>query len=126
VKPLIYGYVRVEDGSSEDDIQQAEQRMKHLARAEGFCYERTFYEYVSGDRSAFEELIAEIQRVEARAVIVPSHAHLSAHPILFQIMVERLAKEALACLWAVEGDALTGQDDCTFQLGADDATSGGI
>ena len=117
MKPLIYGYVRVEDGSSEDDIQQAEQRMKHLADVEGFSYERTFYEYVSGDHSAFEELIAEIQRVEARAVIVPSYEHLSAHPILFQIMVERLSQEASACLWTVEGDA---------PIEADDATLGGI
>ncbi|MBX7268809.1 recombinase family protein [Micromonospora sp. Llam7] len=102
MKPLIYGYMRVGDDASDDQIDQAERTLREYADVEGFCYATTFYDDDSGSRSAFYELTAELQRAEARHVIVPSLDHLSRHPILLNHMIERLEHEASARIWVAE------------------------
>jgi len=96
VKPLMYGYMRVASEAEDDDVERIERGLRSFADAEGFCYAITFFEYQSGSHAAFEELAQELKRSEARHVVVPSLAHLSAHPILCGHMVERLELDANA------------------------------
>ncbi|WP_322767851.1 hypothetical protein [Frankia sp. Cr1] len=72
MKPLMYGYLRIEDEVSDDEITSAERQMKHFAEVEGFCYATTFFEYQTGSHAAFDALGEELRRAEARHVIVPS------------------------------------------------------
>jgi DNA invertase Pin-like site-specific DNA recombinase len=101
VKPLIYGYMRVASDTTDDDVDRIEAQMKRFAEVEGFCYATTFYEYQSGSQAALSELTEELKRAEARHVVVPSFAHLSAHPILCSHMVERLEIDADAQVLAM-------------------------
>src|SRR4051812_7601372 len=94
MKPLIYGYLRAPDESSDDELDVAVQEMRRFAEAEGYCYVMTFFEYVSGSQSAFTELIAELKRAEAKHVVVPTLGHLSSHRILRATMVKRLELDA--------------------------------
>lgn len=101
MKPLLYGYMRVED-RAEDDIDQAERTLMSFADAEGFCYATTFYENQSGSQAAFAELARELQRADAHHVVVPSLDHISRHPLLRSHMLERLEFEACAHMLTVE------------------------
>lgn len=102
MKPLIYGYMRVPEGADDDVIHKLELGLKQLAAVEGFCFATTFYETHGGYRGAFYELTEELQRAEARHVVVPSLEHFSRHPILRDQMIERLEHEANARVWVVE------------------------
>lgn len=96
MKPLIYGYMRVSDDMSEEQMDAAEQQMRFFAEVEGYCYAVTFFEYQRGSFGAFTEMVNELKRVEARHVVVPSLDHLSAHRILLTHLLERLSEEANA------------------------------
>ncbi|GHJ41358.1 hypothetical protein Sm713_69670 [Streptomyces sp. TS71-3] len=98
MKPLIYGYMRSPDEVSDSELDHALSEMERFAEAEGFCYATTFFECQEGSRSAFEELVAELKRAEARHVVVPSLDHLSGHQLLRDHMVERLERVANACV----------------------------
>jgi Resolvase, N terminal domain len=102
VKPLIYGYLRVEGDTPDDDVDQVEQQMMRAAEVEGFCYATTFYEYLSGSHAAFLELIETLKRADARHVIVPSLSHLSTHPMLQDHLLERLSLAADAYVVALD------------------------
>lgn len=92
VKPMMYGYMRAPDDVPDDELECLVREMRRFAETNGFCYGTTFFEHQDGSCAAFDELTAELKRTEARHVIVPSLAHLSAHPILLNHMVERLAQ----------------------------------
>lgn len=94
VKPLMYGYMRVIPEAEDEELDGVVQQMKTFAELEGFCYTTTFFEYTSGSHAAFEELTEELKRAEARHVVVPSFAHLSAHPLICNHMAERLERDA--------------------------------
>ncbi|MGW5336380.1 recombinase family protein [Streptomyces bauhiniae] len=98
MKPLIYGYLRAPDETSDDELDRLVSELQRYAEAEGFCYATTFFEIQEGSRSAFEELVAELRRAEARHVVVPSLDHLSSHQLLCDHMVERLEHAANACV----------------------------
>jgi len=99
LKPLIYGYMRLDPEAPDNDIRQMEIALRYYAETKGYCFATTFYEDLShdgSDRSAFAELIEELQRSEARHVIVPTADHFSAHPLLRTSMLLQLENEALA------------------------------
>jgi hypothetical protein len=104
MKPLVYGYLRICDGESDQDLQRLEQRISDFAKAEGYCFATTFYETDGGCHVAFDELIEELKRTEARDVVVPSMDHISAHPALRCLMLVRLATEANAHVYALTSD----------------------
>jgi DNA invertase Pin-like site-specific DNA recombinase len=102
VKPLIYGYMRVNENISASDQQQVERTFQNYAEREGFCYATTFCEYVPGSLAAFVELMEALKRAEARHVVVPSLSHLSAHPILRAELIDQLASAADATVFALD------------------------
>lgn len=101
MKPLIYGYRRVTDDLEDHRIRRMERGLQVLAEAEGFCFATTFHEHQPGYRGAFQELTRELQRADGHHVVVPSLGHLSLHPLLRDMMLTSLAREADAHLWAV-------------------------
>ena len=106
MKPLMYGYLRVPSDAEDDEIDCIEQQLKCYAATEGFSYAMTFYEYSPGSRAALAELTHELRRAGARHVVVPSLAHLSAHPLLCTLVVESLGERAdvrVLCLDAGSG-----------------------
>ncbi|MGL5865038.1 MAG: recombinase family protein [Dermatophilaceae bacterium] len=94
MKPFIYGYVRAVDETSDNELDRLVSELQRYAETEGFCYATTFFERQEGSYSASEELVAELKRAEARHVVVPSMDHLSAHRLLGEQMVARLAADA--------------------------------
>jgi len=102
VKPLIYGYMRVSEETPDDDIEQVEACMRRFAAVVGFCYATTFFEYQYGLQAAFDELAGELDRCGARHVVVPSLSHLSAHPMLCCLMIDRLELGAGAQVHALD------------------------
>ncbi len=96
MKPLAYGYMRVDSDARDGDIMQMELVLKDYAEREGYCFAAIFHEYDATNRAAFDELIEELQRTEARCVIVPTMEHLSIHPLLRVNLVMRLEEKAQA------------------------------
>ncbi len=99
LKPLIYGYMRLDPEAPDNDIRQLEIALRYYAETKGYCFATTFYEDLShdgSDRSAFAELIEELQRSEAQHVIMPTTNHLSPHPLLRTSMLLQLENEAHA------------------------------
>lgn len=96
MKPLIYGYLRAPDETPDEELDGLVSELQRYAEAEGYCYAATFFEYEPGSRAAFDELIQELKRAEARHVVVPSLEHLSSHRLLCSSMVERLEADASA------------------------------
>lgn len=94
MKPLLYGYLRVDDDPADAEIRRMERKLRNYAEAEGFCYAGTFHEYQSGRCGALDELVRELRRAEARHVVVPSMEHLSRHPLLRSYLLNRLEFEA--------------------------------
>ncbi len=103
MKPLIYGYMRAPDDVPDDELDRVVSEMRRFAVAEGYCYATTFFEYQNGSRAAFDELITELQRAEARHVVVPSSGHLSSHRILRGHLLKRLADDASARVFTPDG-----------------------
>ncbi|ROO63338.1 resolvase-like protein [Micromonospora sp. Llam0] len=82
VKPLVYGYLRVDRDALDGDIRQMEVAFKFWAEQEGYCFAGLFHEDDSAlNRPALTALIEEIGRCDVRHVIMPSLAHLSTHQV---------------------------------------------
>jgi DNA invertase Pin-like site-specific DNA recombinase len=101
MEPLAYGYMRVTEDFEDDQIWQMELGLHKLAEAEGFRFVSTFHDDQPGYHGAFNELIEELTRAQARHIVVPSLDHLSAHPLLREIMLMRLGRVG-ARVWLVE------------------------
>lgn len=99
----MYGYMRAPDDVSDADLDRVVSEMQRFADTEGFCYATTFFEHQHGSRAAFDELIQELKRAEARHVVVPSLEHLSSHRILCASMVERMETHANAFVLTASG-----------------------
>jgi DNA invertase Pin-like site-specific DNA recombinase len=96
VNPLIYGYLRIGDDETDEQIRRTEHRIKTFARAEGYSFVRFYFEADDGSRGAFAALIEELRRVEAHHVIVPSLEHFSRASMLRNCMLDFLEREAAA------------------------------
>ncbi|WBB97160.1 MULTISPECIES: recombinase family protein [unclassified Solwaraspora] len=91
VKPLMYGYLRVDLDALDGDIRQMELALKFWAEQEGYCLAGLFHEYDTAlNRPALTALIEEIGRSDARRVITPSLAHLSTHPVVQRHLLDAL------------------------------------
>lgn len=101
MRPLIYGYLRVVDDRDDREVRRRERGLQAHAEAGGFCFVTTFHEYQTGYHGGFDELVAELRRAQARHVVVPSLEDLARHPILREVMLGRLARDADAHLWVV-------------------------
>lgn len=94
MRPLIYGYMRVTDDTSDELLDAAEEQMRLFAAAEGYCYVITFFDHQRGSFAEFTEMLNELNRAGSRHVVVPCLGHLSAHRILRGHLVAQLAAKA--------------------------------
>lgn len=62
------------------------------------CFATTFHEDQTGYHGGFDELTHQLRRADAHHVVVPSLEHLSGHPLLRDMMLTCLAREADAHL----------------------------
>ncbi len=102
MKPLLYGYMRVDSEQPDEVLRCAEQSLLAYADMEGYCFAALFYEFQPGFRGAFNELIETLKRTEARHVIVPSLDHMSGHAVLCYAMLEQLELETGALVHSLD------------------------
>ena len=104
MKPLAYGYMRVDSNARDGDILQTELVLRDYAERAGYCFATIFHEYDATNRAAFEELVVELQLADARCVIVPTVEHLSAHALLRASLIIRLEEMASAEVHTIADD----------------------
>ncbi|MCX4742771.1 recombinase family protein [Streptomyces antibioticus] len=75
--PLLFGYMRVPDDMTDEEVQQKQNDMTRYAEVEGFTLATVFHEFVNGGINVFSEMAEAVQRAEARHVIVPSYRDLA-------------------------------------------------
>jgi hypothetical protein len=96
IAPLMYGFVRV--GMVVGRMDDCERQLRRYARDEGFELATVFHDH--GDGGAFEELLCELVRSEARHVIVPTMEHLAGLPVPRHHLLARL-KGVGATAWTM-------------------------
>lgn len=94
--PPAYGYLRVPDDAPDHEVLRVEQALVAFAESQGFSFAGFFFEFRSGSRAGFNELIAELVRAGAHHVVVPSLRHLALNTLLQDAMQDRLALDAEA------------------------------
>jgi DNA invertase Pin-like site-specific DNA recombinase len=94
MKPLIYGYLRVDDTARDGDVIQMELALRDFAEREGYAVADIFREDQDGDRRAFLELIEALKASESRHVITPAPELISPHPLVRRTLLDQLAEEA--------------------------------
>ncbi|UGQ14780.1 recombinase family protein [Yinghuangia sp. ASG 101] len=105
MKPLIFGYMRVPDGTSDEEVKQKHDAIAAYAELEGFALEAVFRETVSDRIPAFAELVEAVQRAEARRVVVPSYGDLARTRPLQRAMCLHIAHQTNAQVVSLEGPA---------------------
>ncbi|OKJ98981.1 hypothetical protein AMK34_10380 [Amycolatopsis sp. CB00013] len=95
-KPLAYGYMRVPRDVSDDKVRRLERAIMRFADGQGLYFVSFFFEFHCGSREAFDELITELVRAQARHVVVPTLRHLARNGLLQDVMRDRLTQEARA------------------------------
>ncbi|WP_205661178.1 hypothetical protein [Amycolatopsis vastitatis] len=80
----------------DDKVRLLEQDLRACAAAKGFCFVAFFYEFACGSQEAFNELVAELRRVHAHYVFVPTLRHLARNMLLQNMMLARLELDAAA------------------------------
>lgn len=93
-RPLAYGYMRVPADVPDLKVRGMEQAVIQFARNQGLYFVTFFFEFDSGSREGFNELVTELVRADARHVVVPSLRHLARNALLQDVMRERLALDA--------------------------------
>ncbi len=101
ITPLVYGYMRVPAGLPDRKVRGLEQAVIRYARGLGLHFVSFFFEFHSGARDGFDELVAELVRADAQHVVVPSMRHLALNTLLQDAMRERLALDAGAQVHAM-------------------------
>ncbi|MGH3696963.1 MAG: recombinase family protein [Pseudonocardiaceae bacterium] len=96
LRPLAYGYMRVPCEVEDHVVRDVERKLRDHAEERGFEFAAIFHEFEPGISERWEELTTELQRSDAHHVIVPSLSHVSLHPILRSIRLERLEEDAKA------------------------------
>lgn len=77
-----YGYMRACYGLGDEQVYQDEQKMLYRAQRDGYDLRAIYHEEDDGSISALSALVDELKRTRARAIIVPSLAHLGTSPVL--------------------------------------------
>jgi hypothetical protein len=101
MNPLMYGYIRVCDSESDDELRYKETALRVCADIEGYRLALIFHEY--GQQQAFVELVEACQRQDVHHVIVPSIRDLSEHPLIRADMLARLDRHAGASVLSLGG-----------------------
>lgn len=96
LRPLAYGYMRVPCDIDDLAIRDMERKLRDHAEQCGFEFAAIFRELQSGISEGWDELTTELLRSDAHHVIVPSLDHISPHPMLRSIRLERLEEDAKA------------------------------
>jgi DNA invertase Pin-like site-specific DNA recombinase len=92
VYPMMFGYIRVRDSESDDELRYRELALRACAELEGYRLALIFHEY--GAQQAFSELVEACQRQDVHHVIVQSIRDLSEHPLIRAYMLARLDQQA--------------------------------
>ena len=108
--PLAYGYLRVPHDMPDDEVGALEHGLCRHAEQLGLEFGGFFFEFDRGMATAFNALLEELKRAEARHVLVPSLRHLSAHPLLQGLRLARLESEAGAEVIALDEATLSTSD----------------
>jgi hypothetical protein len=93
MRPLMYGYLRLDVAGSQ--VAACEAQIRHFAACESFDLAMIFHERIHGN-AALAALIAELQRSESHHVAVPSLKHLIQPGMSRQAVEARLWREANA------------------------------
>jgi hypothetical protein len=88
----MYGYIRVRDSESDDELRYKETALRVCADIEGYRLALIFHEY--GAQQAFCELGEACQRKDVHHAIVPSIRDLSEHPLIQANMLARQHRHA--------------------------------
>lgn len=105
MNPLIFGYMRVPDGMSDEEAKQKQDDLNTYAENNGFLLATVFHEYVSGGQSAFTELVEAVRRAGAKHVVVLSYRELALNRSLQDAMLTHLS--------CVTGAEVVSLDDCS-------------
>jgi hypothetical protein len=76
-RPLVLGYVRHELAGSAGELETVEHHLSRYAARNGYHLGRVFIEPAANSLSAFEGLVAAVERYGATAVVVPTMLHLA-------------------------------------------------
>lgn len=93
-QPLIYGYMRVLRGQTDEELHALEVGLRLFAASEGYRYATTFQEFTPGCTRAFGALVDELVRVGGQHVVVPTLDHLALHPRLQIHLLTKLELDA--------------------------------
>jgi hypothetical protein len=77
MKPLMVGYIRAHLMMTEHELANAKQDLADFAVKEGYTLGRIYVERVDRAPAAFQTLMDEVRRHEAKAVVVPGLHHLA-------------------------------------------------
>ncbi len=100
-RPVIYGYMRVQQSQTDEELLALEHDLQLFAASEGYRYAMTFHEFIPGCTRAFGALVAELTRVGGHHVVVPTMDHLALHPLLQIHLLMKLELDAGAEVFEV-------------------------
>lgn len=76
-RPLLLGYVRKHLLMTDDELDDAKERLAHFAQVEGFSLSTVYVEQLETTPAAFEALVEAANRYEITAVVLPSMLHFA-------------------------------------------------
>lgn len=88
--------MRVPPDVPDRKVRGLEQAVIRFAEGLGLYFVSFFFEFHSGSREGFDELVTELVRADARHVVVPSMRHLALNALLQDAMCRRLLQDARA------------------------------
>ncbi|MFJ6984471.1 MULTISPECIES: recombinase family protein [unclassified Streptomyces] len=94
MKPLIFGYMRVPDDMTDEEVRRKQDDMTLYAEVEGFTLATVFYEFMDGAINVFSEMAEAVKRAEAGHVIVPAYRDLALTRPLQEAMALHLEQKA--------------------------------
>ncbi|KFU80767.1 hypothetical protein SAMN04489729_5509 [Amycolatopsis lurida] len=101
--PLAYGYMRVPADAPDSKVLGTERAMRIYAAKLGYYLIEIFYEFHCGSQETFNELVHELQRADAHAVVVPSYRHFARSVLLQNNFVAKLEFDAQAKVFELRG-----------------------
>lgn len=96
-KPIAYGYMRVREDASDQELLLIEDRLHDYAETHGLRLVHTYYE--DGPGISPNRLVRRLIRDDVRHVIVPSLVQISEHPLLRLLVSEAISLDAGALLY---------------------------
>jgi hypothetical protein len=76
-RPLVLGYVRYELAGADGELATVEHHLSRYAARNGYHLGRVFIEPAADSLTAFEALVAAVERYGAAAVLVPTMLHVA-------------------------------------------------